>query len=214
LTLYFHPLSSFCQKALVAFYETGTSFTPHVLDLMDERVRIEHRARWPLGRMPVLRDEARSCTIPESTIIIEYLAQYSPGASELVPRDPDRAWQTRLHDRFFDLYVNEPMQKIVLDRIRPDGTNDPHGVEQARTRLATAYDCLEREMEGKTWVTGQSFTMADCAAAPALYYANAVAPFGETHPRTKAYFERLMKRPSFARVVDEAEPYRKLFPKA
>jgi glutathione S-transferase len=212
LKLYFHPLSSFCQKALIALYESGASFERHFLDLMDEKVHADYRALWPIGKMPLLRDEAKNLIVPEATIIIEYLASHHPGAGDLVPRDPEGAWQVRLRDRLYDLYVNDPVQKIVTDRIRPDGARDSHGVEQARAVLARSYDVIEQEMATRTWAMGDVFTMADCAAAPALYYANLVAPFGQTHTNVAAYFERLLKRPSFARVVDEAEPYRRLFP--
>jgi glutathione S-transferase len=123
------------------------------------------------------------------------------------------AWQTRLRDRFYDLYVNEPMQKIVGDRRRPADAKDPHGVEQAKARLAEAYAMIEAQMAGKTWAMGDAFTMADCAAAPALFYAKLVLPFGEAHKNVAAYFERLTARPSFARAVKEAQPYFHLFPK-
>jgi glutathione S-transferase len=214
LTLYFHPLSSFCQKVLVAFYENDTPFEPHIVDLGDAASSAAFRRIWPIGRFPVLRDEARGRTIPESSIIIEYLAQHFPGRSRLVPADEDEARQMRLHDRFYDLYVNVPMQKIVTDRLRPAGRNDPAGVEQARDLLRTALDMVEQDMASRTWATGSTFGMADCAAAPALYYANLVHFLAGTHPNAAAYLERLMARPSFARAVREAEPYRNLFPKS
>jgi glutathione S-transferase len=213
LKLYFHPLSSFCQKALVALYENDTPFKPVIVDLGDPAQRDALLKLWPIGKFPVLRDEARDQTIPESNVIIEYLAQYYPGKIQLVPADADLAWQTRLRDRFFDLYVNEPMQKIVGDRRRPADAKDPHGVGQAKARLAEAYAMIEAQMAGKTWAMGDAFTMADCAAAPALFYANLVLPFGEAHKNTAAYFARLMARPSFARAVNETKPYFHLFPK-
>ena len=129
------------------------------------------------------------------------------------PADADLAWQTRLRDRFYDLYVHEPMQKIVTDRLRPTGRHDPHGVELAKMLLQTAYGMIEVEMETKTWALGDAFSMADCAAAPSLFYANQVMPFSDTHKNVARYFERLMQRPSFARAVEEAKPYFKLFPK-
>lgn len=212
LTLYFHPLSSFCQKALVALYENGTSFTPHLVDLMDEAAFAAFKAIWPLGKIPVLRDEAHDRTIPEATIIIEYLAQHRPGPTELVPADPELAREVRLRDRFFDLYLNVPMQKIVTDRLRPEGRGDPHGAEEARTLLRAACGMVEEEMAIRTWAAGETFSMADCAAAPALYYANAVMPLADAYPNAAAYLRRLMDRPSFARAVEEAEPYRRMFP--
>jgi len=212
LELHFHPLSSFCQKALVALYENDTPFERRIIDLADPRSSAELRKLWPIGKFPVLRDRSRQRTIPESTIIIEYLAQHYPGAMELVPGDPERARQTRLSDRFYDLCVNVPMQKIVGDRLRPAGRTDPFGVDQAREQLRIAYGVIDREMGARTWAIGEDFTMADCAAAPALYYADLVLPLGP-HAGAAAYFARLMKRPSFARAVDEAAPYRRLFPR-
>ena len=212
LTLHMHPLASFCQKALIALYENGTPFEPHFVDLGNDAATAQFKALWPIGRMPVLRDDARDRTIAESSIIIEYLDQHYPSANRLIPADPDLALQVRFGDRFYDLYVHEPMQKIVTDRLRPEGGNDPYGVEQARALMQTAYGMIERDMETRTWAAGDAFTLADCAAAPALFYANKVAPFGETHPRIAAYFDRLMQRPSYARTVREAEPYLKFFP--
>jgi glutathione S-transferase len=213
LTLYFHPLSSFCQKVLIALYENDTPFEPHIVDLMNETSSAAFKRIWPVGKFPVLRDGGRSQTIPESTIIIEYLGQHYPGRTQFLPADPDGARETRMRDRFYDLYVHLPMQKVVGDRLRPAGQNDPHGVEQAKTQMQTAYGMIDREMATRTWAAGDAFSMADCAAAPALYYANLVMPFSDTHKNVAAYFDRLMKRPSFARAVAEAEPYRALFPK-
>jgi glutathione S-transferase len=213
LTLYMHPLASFCQKVLIAFYENDTPLEPRIVDLADETSRAEFLKIWPIGRMPVLRDEAGDRTIPESSVIIEYLAQHYPGKMQLVPTDVDLARQTRFRDRFYDLYVQEPMQKIVTDRLRPAGKNDPHGVEQAKGLLQAAYGLIEHDMSTKTWAMGDAFSIADCAAAPALFYADLVLPFGDTYPNTAAYLRRLMERPSFARVVREAEPYRALFPR-
>jgi len=211
LTLYYHPLSSFCQKVLVALYEDDTPFVPRLIDLRDAASRAELLKVWPIGKFPVLCDGDR--TIPESSIIIEYLAQHYPGKTQLVPADADLARQTRMRDRFYDLYVDVPMQKVVGDRLRSAGSKDPFGVEQARAALQTAYGMIDQDMTSKTWAMGDSFSMADCAAAPALYYANLVAPFSETYRNVGKYFERLMVRPSFARVVKEAEPYRAMFPK-
>ena len=213
LKLYFHPLSSFCQKALVAFYENDTPFEGHIVDLADETQRANFKKIWPIGKFPVLRDEAKDRTIPESSIIIEYLAQHYPGRIKLVPGDADLARQTRMRDRFYDLYVNAPMQKVVTDKLRPAGKNDPHGVEQAKALLETALGMVDKDMGTKTWAMGENFSMADCAAAPALYYANLVIPFGATHKNAAAYFGRLMERPSFARAVKEAQPYHTLFPR-
>jgi glutathione S-transferase len=213
LKLYFHPLSSFCQKVLVAFYENDTPFERHIVDLGDEVSRAEFLKIWPIGKFPVLRDEARDRLVPESSIIIEYLTRHYPGKTPLVPSDPDLARQTRLRDRFFDLYVNEPIGKIVADKLRPAGKNDPFGVEKAKAQLETSLGMLEQEMGKSTWAMGEAFGMADCAAAPSLFYANMVRPFTGTHKNLAAYFHRLTQRPSFARVVKEAQPYLKMMPK-
>jgi glutathione S-transferase len=213
LTLYYHPFASFCQKVLIALYENGTPFTPHFVDLGDEASRAAFLKIWPIAKFPVLRDDARNVTVPESNIIIEYLGLHYAGSVELVPRDAELAWQVRLEDRFYDLHVNEPMAKIVTNKLRPLGSDDAFGADQAFKALRTAYGLIERKMETNTWAVGENFSMGDCAAAPALYYANLVLPFGGMHPNTNAYLARLMERPSFARVVAEAEPYRVLFPK-
>jgi glutathione S-transferase len=212
LKLYMHPLASYCWKALTALYENDTPFEPHIVDLGDATSRAEFLKVWPIGKFPVLRDDTRDRTIPEATIIIEYLAQHYPGKTALVPADADLARQMRLRDRFFDLYVHEPMQKIVGDKLRPAGKNDSFGVEQARAQLQTSYTMIDSDMASKTWVMGEEFTMADCAAAPALYYANLVMPLTQTHANAARYLQRLKERPSFARVVREAQPYFHLFP--
>jgi glutathione S-transferase len=212
LELHFHPLSSFSQKALVALYENDTPFTPKVLDVGDPAQDAAFRALWPIRKFPVLRDTVRNELLPEASIIIEYLDRHYPGNTRFIPPDPERALNTRLRDRFFDLYVNVPMQKIVTDKLRPAGKSDPFGVEEARTLLGTALSILDRELAGKTWAIGDAFTMADCAAASPLFYANKVMPFGATHRNVAAYFERLLERPSYARALAESEPYLKFFP--
>jgi glutathione S-transferase len=213
LELYFHPLSSFCQKTLIALYENDTPFERHIVDLADETSSAEFRKIWPIGKFPVLRDKAKDRTVPESSIIIEYLAQHYPGKTQLVPADLDLARQIRLRDRFFDLYVNVPMQKIVTDRLRPEGKHDAHGVEEAKRLLQTAIGMTDQDMATKTWAMGNAFSMADCAAAPALFYADKVMPLGDTHKNAARYLGRLTERPSFARVIKEAQPYFALFPK-
>lgn len=213
LTLHYHPLSSFCWKALIGLYENQTPFTPQVVNLGEEASRAAFLALWPIGKFPVLRDEARGVTVPETSVILDYLDAFYPGAVRFTPADPDGAWQTRLWDRFFDLYVMTPMQKVVADRIRPsDGDRDPFGVAQARAQLATSYGVLEAELAGRTWMSADGFGLADCAALPALYYADKVQPLGEAWPKVAAYLDRLKARPSVARVLDEAAPYFHMFP--
>jgi glutathione S-transferase len=213
LTLHMHPLSSYCWKALIALYENDTPFEARVLDLSDPEVVAAFKALWPTTKMPLLCDTARDRTIPETSIIIEYLQAAYPGPVRFIPDDPDAALRVRLMDRLFDLYVMTPMQAIVGDRIRPaDVAKDPYGVAQARRQLAMAYDLLEAELAGRTWAAGEEFSLADCAAAPALFYANKLAPLGEAHPNVSAYLDRLLTRPSFVRVLQEAEPYFAMFP--
>src|SRR5688572_13385241 len=196
LTLHYHPLASYCHKVLIALYEHGTPFIGNIVDLADEAQRAAHRARWPIGKMPVLCDDARGETVVESSIIIEYLDRYYPGAAPMIPADPDLARQTRLYDRVFDGYVMDTMSKIVTDKIRPPGRNDPHGVEVARDTLRTAYAALDRDLATRTWANGAGFSLADCAAAPALFYANLIEPLGG-HRHLAAYHGRLLERPSY-----------------
>jgi glutathione S-transferase len=211
LRLYFHPFSSFCQKVLIALYENYTPFEREIVDLGNPAAAA-FRTLWPIGKFPVLRDDSKDQTVPESSIIIEYLAEHYPGICELVPRDRDLARETRLSDRFFDLYLHVPMQKVVTDRLRPEGKSDPHGVEQAMSLMRTALGLLDAKIGSNTWAMGERLTMADCAAAPPLFYANLVIPLDENYKQTAAYLHRLMERPSFARVIEEAKPYRHFFP--
>jgi glutathione S-transferase len=212
LTLYYHPLASFCHKVLIALYENETPFKGVIVDLADEASSAEMLSFWPVGKIPVLRDERREQTVPETSIIIEYLIRHYPGPVPLLPDDPELALQARLWDRFFDLYVATPMAKIVTDRLRPSGHNDAFGVEDAKQALMRAYALAERQLEGRVWAIGDSFSIADCAAAPALFYADIVLPFSADHPSMAAYFNRLVERPSFARTLEEARPYFHMFP--
>jgi glutathione S-transferase len=207
LALYFHPLASFCHKVLIALYENQTPFEPRSVDLADPASSAELFAAWPVGKIPVLLDSAQQRTIPETTIIIEYLDRQYPGAVRLIPEDPESALQARLWDRFFDHYVQVPMQKVVTDRLRPSGKGDPHGVQEAYATLRTAYGMLEKQLARGPWAIGDAFGLADCSAAPALFYAHTLVPFGSERPRLSEYFERLVARPSFARVLDGARPY-------
>ena len=213
LRLYSHPFASFCQKVLIALYENATPFEAVLIDLGNEADRASLQKVWPIAKFPVLLDDARQCSVPESSIIIEYLTQYYPGPTVFVPEDRERARETRLLDRFYDLYVSDPMQKIVGNRLRPPDQKDPFGVAQARASLDTAYGMIEEQMRDKTWALGDAFTLADCSAAPALHYANVVHPIGSAYPRAAAYLKRLYDRPSFARVLREAESYWAIFPK-
>ncbi|HEX3944715.1 MAG TPA: glutathione S-transferase family protein [Rhizomicrobium sp.] len=213
LKLYFHPLSSFSQKVLIALYENDTPFEPHILNFQDEASRREFLELWPIGKFPVLKDETRDWMVPETSIIIEYLDHYYPGPTRFIPADANLARQMRLRDRFFDLYIDTQVQKIVGDRLRAEGQRDPFGVDEARRLLSTALELVDQAMGSKKWAAGTMFSMADCAAAPALWYANEVQPSADKHPNVHAYLRRLMARPSFARVLREAEPYLHLFPR-
>jgi glutathione S-transferase len=212
LKLYFHPLSSFCQKVLTALYENGTPFERAVVNFMDPQEDAAFRKLWPLRKFPILRDEARDKLVPESTTIIEYLDRHFPGRTPLIPTDPELAWETRFWDRFLDLYVHLPLQKIVTDRLRPAGGNDAVGVQQAKEQLGTAYDLLDEHLRGSEWINDAGFSMADCAAAAPLRFADMQVPIGD-RKNLEAYLERLKARPSFARVWKEAEPFLAMVPK-
>lgn len=212
LVFYHHPLASFCHKVLIALYENGTDFESRVVDLGDADSRADLFRFWPVGKIPLLRDEALDSTVPETTIMIEYLDRHYPGPVSLLPEEIDRALRVRLWDRFFDCYVQVPMQKIVADSMRPEGGKDPLGVEDAHATLRTAYGMIETQLGDKEWIAGDSFSMADCAAAPALFYSETLEPLGEAQPRLRAYYDRLMARPSFARVLEEARPYFHFYP--
>lgn len=210
LKLYYHPLSSFCHKALIALYEGGIPFEPVAVNLQDEASSAALRALWPIGKFPVLRDEARGQTVAEATVIIEYLDTHY--GTRLVPNGPDQAWQARMWDRFYDLHLHGQMQKVVDDALRPAGAKDPLGVGRAKTLMQTCYGMIEREMAGKTWALGEDFSLVDCAASPALFYAAYTEPFASEHRNLRAYRERLLARPSYARVLKEAEPFFEYFP--
>ncbi|MDF9906725.1 UNVERIFIED_ORG: glutathione S-transferase [Pseudomonas reinekei] len=208
LTLYFHPLSSFCHKALIALYELDIEFEKRVIDLGNDADRAELQALWPIGKFPVLRDHTRQKNVPESSVIIEYLDQLHAGQAHLIPHDWEAALEVRLWDRFFDLHVQVPMQKIVADRL-----NAANGdLSRERAALTTAYGLLERQLAANTWVASPAFSMADCAAAPALFYASTLVSFVDEHRHLNAYFDRLTERPSVKRVIDEARPWFAWYP--
>jgi glutathione S-transferase len=210
LKLYAHPFSSYCQKALIALYENDTPFEFRMLAPGDGQATAELEALWPLKRFPVLVDGDR--TVVEASIIVEHLCLHHPGPVRLIPEDARAALPVRMMDRFFDNYVSTPQQKVVFDSIRAESDRDPHGVAQARTTLETAYRWLDGVMADREWAAGGTFSLADCAAAPALFYADWTHPIGERFASLRAYRRRLLARPSFARAVDEARPYRLLFP--
>jgi glutathione S-transferase len=212
LTLYYHPLASFCHKVLIALYENGTPFEPRLIDLSKESDSAELREIWPVRKFPVVRDHERKRDIPESSVIIEYLDRHFVGPVRLIPEDESDALDARLWDRIFDLYVQLPMQRIVTNRLRAKDKADETGVAEARSVLQTAYAMIDRRMASRTWPAGNAFSIADCAAAPALFYAGVIEPFPAGLSHLAAYFDRLAERPSFKRVIDEARPYFPMFP--
>ena len=209
LSLFAHPFSSYCQKVLTALYENATPFEYRLLQ-DDPLVAAELAARWPIGRFPVLVDAG--ATVAEATIIIEHLDLLHRGPVRFLPDDPRAALEVRMLDRFFDNYVMTPMQKIVFDCIRAATDRDPHGVSEARAMLDKAYQWLDTRMQGREWAAGEAFGLADCAAGPSLLYADWVHPVAEKFATVRAYRQRLLARPAFARAVDEARPYRQHFP--
>jgi glutathione S-transferase len=210
LQLYFHPFSSYCQKALIAFYENAIPFEPQLLDGPESAAMRKLAELWPIKRFPVLVDGAR--TVFEASCIIEYLDLHKPGPLRLIPADAAAALEVRMLDRFFDNYVSTPQQKIVFDALHPPEQRDSHGVAEARRMLDTAYAWLDQRMAGRQWAVDGQFSLADCAAAPFLFYADWTHAIGAAHPHVLAYRQRLLARPSFARAVDEARPYRHYFP--
>jgi glutathione S-transferase len=210
LALYAHPFSSYCQKVLIALYESGAPFEYRLLS-PDEPENGAALARlWPIGRFPVLVDGDR--TLIESSVIIEYLDRRHPGPAPMIPADPDAALEVRFLDLFFDNYVMTPMQRIVADFMRSPDQRDAQTVAEAHALLDKAYGWLDAHMADRRWAASDGYSMADCAAAPALFYADWVHPIAETWTHARAYRNRLLAQPSFARAVDEARPYREFFP--
>jgi glutathione S-transferase len=201
IILYYHPFSSYCQKAMMALYEKEVAFEPFLIDLGNERARAQFAAIWPYAKFPVLHDVSAGVTLPESTIIAEYADGLSPAGPRLIPTDPAEARGVRLFDRTLDNYLHTPMQKIVGDRLRPPGKGDPHGVEEARATLATTYKLLESRLSDVGWMAGGSFSAARLAPLTG-------------HRRLAAYLDRATNRPSFRRCLDEARPFRSFFPAA
>jgi glutathione S-transferase len=209
-SLYAHPFASYCQKVLIALYENGTPFTYRNLGPEDPNAMSELAQLWPLKKFPVLLDEGR--TYVESSVIIEHLALRYPGAVRLLPQDPQEALEVRMLDRFFDNYVMTPMQRIVADFMRANSDRDGLGVAEARALLDSAYGWLNGVMAKRDWSSGGEFSLSDCAAAPSLFYADWVHEIRAEFPHVRAYRRRLLARPSVVRTIDEARPYRHLFP--
>jgi glutathione S-transferase len=212
LTLYSHPLASYCHKVLIALYENRTPFATVAVNLGDPQSRAAFLALWPTGKMPVLLDHLSGRTVAESSIIIEYLHQHYPGPQPLLPTAEDAQLEVRLWDRLFDHYVMEPMQTLVAQSMRPEEQRDHLAISKSESTLDMAYELVDRQLAQKEWATGSAFSMADCAAAPSLFYASIARPFATSRPHLSGYFERLMARPSVSRVLQEARPYFDMFP--
>lgn len=212
LTLYSHPLSSFCHKVLIALYECERPFTHEVVNFGDPVARDAFFALSPIGKIPVLRDETAKQTVPETTIMMEYLEQHYPTPRRLFPSDAKLLLNARYWDRFLDLYIHNGMQRIVADRLRSEDKKDPTSVDEAKALIHKAYDVLNRHMKDRIWVASDEFSFADCAASPALFYAGIIVPFTNTYPHVTAYFERLLERPAYRRVLKEAQPFFQYFP--
>ncbi len=208
LTLYAHPFAAYCWKPLIALYENATPFTYRLVE--DAAGWAELESLWPIKKFPLLRDG--DATIVESSIIVEYLMHRHPGSTRMLPVNDDAALTVRFMDQFFDSYVMSPMQTLVADRMRTQTERDVKGVADARRMLDVAYGWLEEQLTPHAWASGSTFSLADCSAAPALFYADWVHPVGDRFPGVLAYRGRVLARSSVARVVDEARPFRKLFP--
>jgi glutathione S-transferase len=208
LTLYAHPFAAYCWKVLIALYENDTPFSYRVVE--DAAGWAELESLWPIKKFPVLKDE--KAAIIESSIIVEYLMRRHPGTMRMIPVDDDAALNVRFMDRVFDNYIMTPTNTLVVDRMRAEHERDAKGVADARTMLDVAYGWLETQVRQEKWLCGDKFSLAECSAAPALFYADWVHPIGHRFPGVSAYRRRVLSQPSVARVVDEARPYRKLFP--
>jgi glutathione S-transferase len=212
LELHYHPLSSYCWKALIALDELGIAFEPVLVNPGDPDSRAAFLKLSPFGKMPAVRDTDTGEAVFESSIVIDYLDQRHGGGARLIPAEPDAAREVRLWDRIFDLHVHDQMGRIVADRLRPEGKGDPLAVEQARGKLREAYAVLDRELAGRTWAAGEAFSLADCAAAPALFYADLIEPIGDNFPTLSAYLGRLRARPSVAKVIEGARDSFQYYP--
>lgn len=210
LTLHHHPLSSYCWKVQIALYENGTPFEARMVNLGDPAAREAYADLWPTAKIPLLVDGDR--VLPETSLQIEYLDRHHPGRQRLLPEDFDAQLEVRLWDRVFDLYVMTPMQRFIAQQLRPEAERDAATLSACVDELGRAYDLIESRLGERNWAAGDSFSMADCAAAPALFYAAVVRPFSPRHGRLAAYFERLLARPSVWRAIVEARPFFQYYP--
>lgn len=205
MKLYYFPASTYSQKALIAFHETDTEFEPVLTNLFDTEAREKYRELYPVGKVPLLVLD-NDYMIPESSIIIEYLDRHGHNGIKLIPDEPDRARQTRFKDRMLDLYLNNPLTTLLFQGIKPESEQDPEAIRTARYLIEVTYRYLDKDLADNTWLMGEDFTMADCSAAPPLYYARLIAPFDE-YGNINAYAQRLFERPSYEKIKQEAQPY-------
>ncbi|MDH3351541.1 MAG: glutathione S-transferase family protein [Gammaproteobacteria bacterium] len=210
MKFYYHPISSYCQKALVAMYEKGLEFERHVVELMDPEKRAQFRDVYPLGKVPVLVADDDHL-IPESSIIIEYLDEIAE--PKLIFGDAEQQRKIRFNDRMFDLYLNDSVSTLLFQSMKPESERDPERIDTSKFRIDTMYGLMEQELADQPYANGEKFSMSDCAATPALFYAQRSAPFDQ-YENISAYWDRLASRPSIQRVISEAEPYIKAFMKA
>ncbi len=210
IQLFGHPFSSYTWKAEIAFYENDTPFEFRMVDPEHTENSAELARRSPMSKFPLLVEG--EAAVFEATAIVEYLEAVHPGPVKLIPANPEAAVKVRIMDRVFDNYVMNVMTVIVGDALRPEEHRDPYGVERAHANLDRIYAWLDGELGGRDWACGAGFTLADCAAAPSLFYADWVHPIADKHATLKAYRARLIARPSVARCIDEARPYRAYFP--
>ena len=212
LQFHHHPLSSYCWKVAIALDERDVAFEPVAVNLGDPTERGSYLAISPFGKIPALRDTTTGQCVYETSVMIEYLDQRFPGATPLIPADPAAALQVRLRDRLFDQYVHGLVQRVVSDRLRPPDKRDAFTVDQAHADLRRTYEVLEGLTAPAGWAVGEAFSMADCAAAPALFYADLMEPIGAGRPRLAAYYARLRERPSVRRVIEAAKPFFQYYP--
>lgn len=209
LTLYSHPLASYCWKVLIALYEKGLPFEARMVNLGDPAEKARFEALWPTAKIPLLDDGG--IILPETSIIIEHLERY-PGNARLIPLAPEPQLHVRLWDRLADCYIMEPMQRYIAQQLRSPEDRDLRSVSESKAALSAGYYLFEQRLGDRVWAAGSDFSMADCAAAPALFYATTIEPIPKTHEKVRHYFDRLMAKPSVARVVKEAGPYFKYYP--
>lgn len=205
MKLYYHPLSTYSQKVVMALHEKQMPFEPHIVNMLEEAERKKYREIYPLGKIPLLiLDDGHM--IPESTIIVEYADMTSDKGPRLIPSDPQSARQVRFFDRMLDLYLNDSVANLIFEGWKPEAERDQALIDRCQERIGIMYDYLDKHLGGKTWLKEESFSMADCAAAPPLFYAQQTAPFAD-RPNISAYFERVQTRESYRKVIEEAAPY-------